>query len=100
MDIKEIQAAVKELRRISYLDPSEIDIADAAEQFRRIEKAGFPMTRNPERRAMRERAFNRIERLKRWPMSDSDERAKYLQDSGPFFQIIAIDARLAEEEQT
>ena len=100
MDIKEIQAAVKELRRISYLDPSEIDMADVAGQFRRIEKAGFPMTKNPDRRAIRERAFGRLERLKGWPMSESEERAKYLQDSGPFFQIIAIDARLAEEEQT
>ena len=99
MNYEEIHAAATELCAISARDPEAIDLVAVAQQFRRMETAGLPIVRNPILHAMRERAYERLERLRNWPLSDSpEERAKYRRDSIPFFMAIAVEAGRLQDE--
>lgn len=96
MDHDEINSAVAELCAIVQRDPSNIDFADVNKQFQRFTKAGLAINHDSALRGMRDRAYDRIERLKNWPMSDSLERAEFVRESIPFMRAIAVEAHVID----
>jgi len=96
MDHNEICSAVDEVCSIIRRDPERIDFADVNSEFDRIAKAGLPIHRDTHLREMRDRVYDRIERLKNWPISDSPERAGFVDDSVPFIRAIAVEAYIID----
>ena len=97
MDHSEIHSATDELCAIIRRDPEDIDFADVNREFARIAKAGAPINHDSKLREMRDEVYDRISRLKGWPMSDSSERAKFLHESMPFIRAIAVEAYVLDK---
>jgi len=99
MNHDEIHSAVDEVCSIVQRDPSKIDFADVNKQFQRLEKAGLPINRDPTLRGMRDRVYDRIDRLKHWPMSDSAERGEFVRESIPFIRAISVEAHVMDNPE-
>jgi hypothetical protein len=99
MNHEEIDSAVNEVCSIVQRDPSKIDFADVNKQFQRLEKAGLAINRAPTLRGMRDRVYDRIERLKQWPMTDSAERAEFVRESIPYIRAITVEAHVMDNPE-